>query len=510
MTLKAIIILIFVLLDGFATRSEPNTDSVSDCRFVTESQKVCEIKSIYDLGGETWVFPEGSVLRFDGGVIKNGILIGNNTIIEAMPVEIFGEGLVFEGTWEASVAYPEWFGAIPCAIEEASIYADINRKAIQKCVDVFTHTLFANGDVNKHYYVAPENGKDHIINITKRGRIIEGLDVDRTVIETLNDVNNTRVLYFSEPTKGARASDCIVQNLKIQHQDPKNFSNTGIYIEYRCTGLRLMGIHLENLDYCVVCESWNEILQRVKCYGNYGFVFKSKHGLRTSISLENCSIAYAKVGYTFSDLLYSRLSCCGADRCEKAFELNNCTSIVFSACGSEDNKCLMTVNSCNELSFNIDVILTKKVADEYAYSKAEFRKFCEIKGNSSYISFTNCTFNIHKPHSLEKYKDDDLALISVIRSYGNAPLVIYRECFGVLQETGTPVYNLICVDEWGGKYFERQSVILENSAFTSGSSSRRPCLSNLYIGYQYYDTTLNKPIWYKGNNVWVDAYGNYI
>jgi hypothetical protein len=39
------------------------------------------------------------------------------------------------------------------------------------------------------------------------------------------------------------------------------------------------------------------------------------------------------------------------------------------------------------------------------------------------------------------------------------------------------------------------------------STSGRPPLTNDFIGYTGYDTTLNKPVWYKGSNVWVDATG---
>ena len=40
----------------------------------------------------------------------------------------------------------------------------------------------------------------------------------------------------------------------------------------------------------------------------------------------------------------------------------------------------------------------------------------------------------------------------------------------------------------------------------SGVSSLRPT-KNLIVGQSFYDRTLNKPIWYKGNNVWIDATG---
>ena len=468
---------------------------------------VYEIKSDYDLKGQTLRLTEGSVLKFEGGRIVNGTLVGRSTAIEAQPVEIFAENVTVLGDWNVSTAYPEWFGAVACEDRDALKYAEKNRRAIQQCVDIFTHTVFANGNPSKRYYVSPVKGKDYIINISKRGRIIEGKDVDRTVLITPRNVKNTKILFFSEPSAGARASDCLVQNLKIKHQDSNSFANTGIFISYKCSGIRLIGIHLEQLDTCVYDESWTQILKRVKCYGTNGFVFQSPMGLRTTVSMEDCSVSDAKVGYKFENLIYSNFVCCGADRCELAFEMKNCSVLGFQSCGTEDCRAVMNVDSSKEITINMDAILTKTKADEYAFTKADMRKYFRIAGNSSQIVFTNCLFSIHKASSLKKLSDDDLAFFTVVRANGTSLLLTFRDCSGSFEETGTPFYNLVCVDEKGGKYFDRQSVVLENCTFTSGNTSRRPQLSALYKGYQYFDTDLGKPIWYKGEGVWVDATG---
>ena len=437
----------------------------------------------------------------------NGTLIGRSTAIDAPPVEIFAENVIVQGSWNVSTAYPEWFGAVACEDRDALNYAEKNRRAIQQCVDIFTHTVFANGNPSKKYYVLPETGKDYVINISKRGRIIEGSDVDRTVLITPRYVKNTKILYFSEPSEGARASDCLVQNIKIMHQDGNSFSNTGIYISFKCSGIRLIGIHLEQLDTCVYNESWTQILKRVKCYGTNGFVFQSSQGLRTTVSMEDCSVSDAKVGYMFDNLLYSNLVSCGADRCDLAFDLRNCSVLGFQSCGTEDCKAVMNVESSTEITINMDAVLTKAKADEFAFSKADIRKYFRIAGNSSQIVFANSLFSIHKSSSLKKISDDELAIFTVIRATGVSLLLTFRDCSGSFVETGTPFYNLVCVDERGGKYFDRQSVVLENCTFTSGNTSRRPKLNALYKGFQYFDTNLGKPIWYKGDGVWVDASG---
>lgn len=66
----------------------------------------------YCLAGQTIVIPENCVLDFQGGSLKNGKIIFNNTVIESKKNYIF-RNLVFEGTTMAKYIYTEWFGAIP-------------------------------------------------------------------------------------------------------------------------------------------------------------------------------------------------------------------------------------------------------------------------------------------------------------------------------------------------------------------------------------------------------------
>lgn len=47
-----------------------------------------------------------------------------------------------------------------------------------------------------------------------------------------------------------------------------------------------------------------------------------------------------------------------------------------------------------------------------------------------------------------------------------------------------------------------------NQPIISGDTNSRP--TNVDAGLVYLDTTLNKPIWSKGNNVWIDATGTVV
>lgn len=53
--------------------------------------------------------PNNCLLKFDGGCLKNGTVVGANTRIEAGLVKIFDNDLTLKGTWDVVEAYPEWF-----------------------------------------------------------------------------------------------------------------------------------------------------------------------------------------------------------------------------------------------------------------------------------------------------------------------------------------------------------------------------------------------------------------
>ncbi|MCL1653778.1 hypothetical protein M2T28_14230 [Elizabethkingia miricola] len=70
-----------------------------------------EIRYDYDLNGETINIPDNVTLKFIGGTLSNGIIIGNKTVIDAPLNKIFYSNLSFDGYFINDNVYSEWFGA---------------------------------------------------------------------------------------------------------------------------------------------------------------------------------------------------------------------------------------------------------------------------------------------------------------------------------------------------------------------------------------------------------------
>lgn len=71
---------------------------------------IYEIRYDFNLQGNTITIPTGCILKFNGGSLSNGTIIGNDTFIEG-DTKIFDLSVKLEGTINRCVLYPKWFGA---------------------------------------------------------------------------------------------------------------------------------------------------------------------------------------------------------------------------------------------------------------------------------------------------------------------------------------------------------------------------------------------------------------
>lgn len=79
---------------------------------VVLANTIYEIRYAFDLSANTVAIPSGCVLRFVGGLLKNGTITGDNTSIEASNVQIFDTSTItLNGSFNNEYLPVEWFGA---------------------------------------------------------------------------------------------------------------------------------------------------------------------------------------------------------------------------------------------------------------------------------------------------------------------------------------------------------------------------------------------------------------
>ena len=112
------------LFSGLAThilrKNIAGSKNVLTQEMVKEANTIYEVRYDYDLNGATIVMPANCVLKFNGGSLSNGTIIGSNTSIQAEKVRIFKnitfeseeDELQYKSTFNLNVIPPEWFGAV--------------------------------------------------------------------------------------------------------------------------------------------------------------------------------------------------------------------------------------------------------------------------------------------------------------------------------------------------------------------------------------------------------------
>ena len=77
---------------------------------INKPNTIYVIRYDFCLGGDTITLPKNSTLKFEGGSIDNGTIVGNNSsIVSDVDKVILGKDLIIEGTWNIEHIYDRWF-----------------------------------------------------------------------------------------------------------------------------------------------------------------------------------------------------------------------------------------------------------------------------------------------------------------------------------------------------------------------------------------------------------------
>lgn len=191
---------------------------------------IYEVRYDFDLLGKSVTIPDGCSLYFNGGTISNGHIIGNNTIVDAKLTKIFDSNVLLTGSWNATEAYPQWFGAL------GNGYRD-DTEAIQKTIDAFSNITFVKGT----YIISSqiEIGSSRSIRGTE-----EIQNNGNVVFKTSSNITCLKLI----------GNGITISNLTIEHPE----TNTSPVIDF--TGRRY--IHLRN----VICYHFGKPCPAVGLY----------------------------------------------------------------------------------------------------------------------------------------------------------------------------------------------------------------------------------------------------
>ena len=261
---------------------------------VTISNAIYEIRYDFDLNNASFTVPANSVLKFVGGKLTNGTLVGNNTAIDADIVQIFGTDITLSGSWNLISAYPEWYGAVADGSTDCTT-------AIQKLDGFpikFSYGTYIVSNVVLH-------GKTMLIGCGIKNTTIKqkANSVDDMIILQNwigGSMQGLTILGNESATLSGNGLECALVKIRALSQSPQTYSNyssidnvliNGVGNPFN--GLSLLGSgEIDNGVTCVgnwifhISNIW------VASCGRYGIYDASSDNLFNTINVSYCGLAH--------------------------------------------------------------------------------------------------------------------------------------------------------------------------------------------------------------------------
>lgn len=198
--------------DSSISSSVYSKDSIAINYAKYKCNGVYVINDTIDLHGKTWYMPQNISVKIDGGFVKNGVIDGNNTTLEAI-------GCVFDkvkitGCWKVADIRTSMFRNLDYDNSLKDVFAFTNP-------DVINRVIVENGD----YFLRAINNSDECIRVVSRTDVI----LDGNVRLHPNEFTNYSILYLTGNNISIRGNGSIVGD-KHTHTGTKGEWGMGVYI----------------------------------------------------------------------------------------------------------------------------------------------------------------------------------------------------------------------------------------------------------------------------------------
>lgn len=391
------------------------------------------IRDVLDLEGGTITIPQGSILRFDGGQIKNGTLVGDNTQIDSPPYPLFSDDLTLKGSFLAAEAYPEWFGDDDDAV--------CIRKALTSFDNVrltAKHYILKSVDKNGYGIVVP-NG--HILKGCRRANNTVTYD---QIIDLTKGLNYKAVIALESNTtisdvtiRGERREGTSCLATTDSFQSRLTIERVGVSGSFYGFNLQT---YLSNLNQCTA--NYNNVGFYI-----HGSVTNTKNIVEgTSINISTCYAVDSKInGFEIKGITYSTMNNCAADGCGAptsgsltkrteigyAYLFENSKNITVSACGAESCLAAIRTDNCKNIIFNTPSFLIAKRRDVRVADDYKIKPIINVR-YSAYIEFNKMFLNINE---MKNYFDKNTILMLLYGSASSVPSVVIRQGYEGIRES---------------------------------------------------------------------------
>ena len=280
---------------------------------INEANTIYEIRYDFDLNEEEITIPVGCVLKFNGGVLNNGQIVGNKTVISSPIVLIFGSELQLTGSWSIDALYPEWFGAN--ANGESDCVEAINKAILLASTLNIYNVKLSSGTYLVYSTIYMRNGvslrgvSSALFPYGYSGTIIyaDFADTKSFVISNYAAYNDVEIGY-RDTLSGAQVTDGNFTPCREFHiEDIRIQCKQRIFGGVRsigCFGFLRRNVTISNVYYgFVTIASWNgsdENLSVTNCLYSCFFIQSDVN----CVSMKNCNAVSTTDATVYDDYVY--------------------------------------------------------------------------------------------------------------------------------------------------------------------------------------------------------------